>query len=212
MEGGNRIPIARLKALFLVATLKPNSEISNTLTLAEFLAKHLESYETETKIIRLNDFDIRPGTYTNVASDDWLQIFEQIMTADIIIFATPVWWDNHSSLIQRAIERLDEIHDEIMDSGKSRLTNKVAGIIVTGDSDGAQHIIGNMANFFITLGLTIPPFGTLTVLWPGLAKKSDKSRQEILNYFEDTYSYTAKKTAQNITFMANLLKNNPLPE
>jgi multimeric flavodoxin WrbA len=151
MEGGNRIPIARLKALFLVATLKPNSEISNTLTLTEFLAKHLESYETEIKIIRLADFDIRPGTYTNVASDDWLQIFEQIMAADIIIFATPVWWDNHSSLIQQVIERLDEIHDEIMDSGKSRLTDKVAGIVVTGDSDGAQHIIGNMANFLSPL-------------------------------------------------------------
>jgi hypothetical protein len=31
--------------------------------------------------------------------------------------------------MQRAIERLDELHDEIMESGKSRLTNKVAGIV-----------------------------------------------------------------------------------
>jgi multimeric flavodoxin WrbA len=53
------------------------------------------------------------------------------MVTDIVVFATPVWWGIQSSLIQRVIERLDEIHDEIMESGKSKLTNKVAGIIVT---------------------------------------------------------------------------------
>jgi hypothetical protein len=51
-----------------------------------------------------------------------------------------------------------------MDSGKSRLANKVAGIVVSGDSDGAEHIIGNLANFFAALGLTFPPFCSLTLL------------------------------------------------
>lgn len=125
--------------------------------------------------------------------------------------ATPVWWGIQSSLIQRAIERLDEIHDEIMETGKSRLANKVAGIVVTGDSDGAQHIIGNLDNFFLAFGFTLPPFGTLTVLWPGLAKKSDKNKQEILKYFKDNYTSTAKKAAQNLTLMAGLLKENPYP-
>ena len=116
-----------------------------------------------------------------------------------------------SSLMQRLIERQDEIHDQIMESGKSRLTNKVAGIVVTGDSDGAEHIIGNLANFLISIGLVIPPFSTLTVLWPGLRKKSDKSKEEILKYFEDTYASKANKAAQNLAFMANLLKKNPVP-
>jgi multimeric flavodoxin WrbA len=53
------------------------------------------------------------------------------MVTDIVVFATPVWWGIQSSLTQRVIERLDEIHDEIMENGKSKLTNKVAGIIVT---------------------------------------------------------------------------------
>jgi multimeric flavodoxin WrbA len=143
--------------------------------------------------------------------DDWAAIFEKILAADIIIFATPVWWGVQSSLIQRVIERLDEIHDQFMESGRSSLTNKLVGIVVTGDSDGAEHIIGNLANFFVALGLTFPPFGSLTVLWPGLAKNSDKSKEEIWRYFEDTYSSTSKKAAQNLTFMANLLKTNPLP-
>ena len=99
-----------------------------------------------------------------------------------------------------------------METGKSRLTNKVAGILVTGDSDGAEHIIGNLTNFFIALGLTIPSFGTLTVLWSGFAKKSDKNKEEKLKYLEDNYTSTAKKAAQNLTFMTNLLKMNPYPK
>jgi multimeric flavodoxin WrbA len=204
--------MTKLNAIILSGTLKIGSEISNTYLLSEFLAKHLLAYISKTEIIRLIDYEIRPGVYTKVDSDDWPTIYEKIMAADIIIFATPVWWGIQSSLIQRVIERLDEIHDEIMDTGKSKLTNKVAGIIVTGDSDGAEHIIGNLANFFSALGFTLPPFGTLTVLWPGLAKKSDKSKEEIQKYFKDSYTSAAKKAAQNLTFMADLLKNNPFPD
>jgi hypothetical protein len=69
-----------------------------------------------------------------------------------------------------------------------------------------------LANFFSALGFTFPPFGTLTVLWPGLRKKSDKSKEEILKYFDNNYGSTAKKAAQNLAFMADLLKKNPYPD
>jgi multimeric flavodoxin WrbA len=204
--------MAKLKSVFLQGTLKASTEISNTQILSEFLANHLKSNDTECEIIRLADYNIKPGVFTSIDSDDWPAIFEKILEADIVIFATPVWWGSQSSLIQRVIERLDEIHDEIMNTGRSRLTNKVAGIVVSGDSDGAQHIIGNLANYFAALGLTFPPFGSLTVLWPGFAKKSNKSPKEIMKYLEDTYTSTAKKAAQNLTFIANMIKNNPYPE
>jgi hypothetical protein len=50
-----------------------------------------------------------------------ININMKLLNADIVIFATPIWWGGQSSLVQRMVERLDEIHDEIMDSGKSRL-------------------------------------------------------------------------------------------
>lgn len=200
--------MSQLKALILLGSLKSGTDATNTLILSQFLTKYLAEHNTECEIIRLANYDIKPGTYITVDSegDDWPVILEKILTSDIVIFATPIWWGIQSSLIQRIIERLDELHDEIMDTGNSKLTNKVAGIIVTGDSDGAQHIIANLCNFFIALGLTIPPFGTLTVLWPGFAKKSDKTREDKLKYLEDNYTYTAKKAAQNLTFIANQLK------
>jgi multimeric flavodoxin WrbA len=205
--------MSNLKALILLGSLKSGFDTTNTLILSQFLTKYLAEHDTKCEIIRLANHDINPGTYTNLDSgdDDWPSILQKILAADIVIFATPIWWGIQSSLIQRVIERLDELHDEIMETGKSRLTNKVAGIIVTGDSDGAEHIIGNLANFFVALGLTIPPFGTLTVLWPGFAKKSDKTREEKLKYLEDNYISTAKKAAQNLTFVANQLKKTPYP-
>jgi multimeric flavodoxin WrbA len=204
--------MTKLKALLLVGTLKATPELSNTYILSEFLVKHLEKFETECEIIRLVDYNIKAGVYTKIDTDDWPLIYEKIMISDIIIFATPVWWGIQLSEIQKVIERLDEVHDKIMENGKSKLLNKVAGIVVSGDSDGAEHIIGNLINFFIALGLTTPPFGTLTVLWPGLAKKSEKTEEEIWTHFQDTYTSTAEKAARNLTFMAELLRKNPLPD
>ena len=201
--------MSKLKALFLVGSLKQNSEDTNTLLLSQFLAKQFLTYDTEYEIVKLADHNIKPGTCTNLDSDDWHAILEKILNSDIVIFATPIWWGIQSLLAQRVIKRLDELHDEIMETGISRLTNKVAGIIITGDSDGAEHIIGNLTNFFLALVLTISPFGTLTVLWPEFAKNRDKNKEEKLKYLEDNYTSTAKKAAQNLTFMVNLLKTNP---
>src|SRR3712207_5037981 len=99
--------MARLKALFLVGTLKSKSDVSNTRLLSEFLAKHLENKQVQSDIVHLADYNILPGVYTNIDKDDaWPMIFDKILVSDIIIFATPVWWGNQSSLIQRVIERL----------------------------------------------------------------------------------------------------------
>jgi len=143
------------------------------------------------EIVRLAGYNIKPGTYTSVDSDDWPAILKKILDLDIVIFATSMWWGIHSSLMQRVIEKLNEFHHELMISGDLRLTIKVARIMVTGDSDGAEHIIGNLFNFLIDLGLTIPPFATLTVLWLGFAKKSDKSKEEKIRYLEDNYTSAA---------------------
>ncbi len=72
-------------------------------------------------------------------------------------------------MMKRLIERLDNIHDEILEGKTSQLDGKVGGIIVTGDSDGAEQIIGNTFNFFNAIGLIVPPYVSLKVLWEGHA-------------------------------------------
>jgi multimeric flavodoxin WrbA len=182
-----------MKAIILLATLKKEG-LSNTETLSTFFAEKLAAKGVEVEIVKLVDHSIAPGTYSDMGSgDEWPSILEGILGADIIIFATPIWWNNMSSEMQRVIERLDELHDYIMAGKPSGLENKKAGIIITGDSDGAQSIIASQANFFNAIGLKLPPFTTLSVLWEGQAKNKKTSREELLEKYKKEYSSTADK-------------------
>ncbi len=194
-----------MKALILQATLKKEGQ-SNTQALSEFFTKKLEEKKVQCEIIKLIDHNILPGTYSNMGKGDkWPGILKKIIEADIIIFATPIWWDNHSSLMQRVIERLDEIHDEILSGRKSRLEGKVGGIIVTGDSDGAEYIVGNICNFFNNIGIIIPPYSNLTVLWKGQSKGKPSSKKELMKKYKKEYSKAAETMASQLVKFSEMI-------
>ncbi|MDB5119275.1 MAG: Multimeric flavodoxin WrbA-like protein [Sphingobacteriales bacterium] len=182
-----------MKAVILLGTLKREG-LSNTETLSQFFGERLNKRSIEFEIIKLTSHSILQGTYSDMGFNDaWPTILKKIENAQILIFATPVWWGNHSSEIQKVIERLDNIHDEILEGKESRLENKVAGIIITGDSDGSQHIIGNISNFLNAIGVVIPPYATLSVQSTQLAKGAKTSKNELFEIFEKEYSKAADK-------------------
>lgn len=182
-----------MKAIILLATLKEQG-LSNTATLSEFLAARMSKREIEVETIKLVDHNIPPGTYSDMgAGDDWPAILKKILAANIVVFATPIWWNDHSSEMQRVIERLDELHDEILSGKTSRLDGKTAGMVITGDSDGAQQIIGGIGNFFNAVGLTFPPYFTLSVLSDKQAKGTQTPKDELLEKYEKEYASTADK-------------------
>ena len=59
--------------------------------------------------------------------DDWPDIYNKILEAKILLFATPIWWNNHSSELQRCIERLDEVYDIMLKGEDSPLDGKIGG-------------------------------------------------------------------------------------
>jgi multimeric flavodoxin WrbA len=182
-----------MKATILLATLKKTG-VSNTETLSEFLAARLRARGIDVSIVKLAGRDIPPGTYSDMGEgDEWPAILTELYGSEIIVFATPIWWNNHSSLMQRVIERLDELHDRTMAGKPSGLEGKAAGILVTGDSDGAQTIIGNLCNFTNGVGLIVPRYATLTVLWDQLAKGKDTPPAEQMRYYEKSYGKTADR-------------------
>ena len=132
------------------------------------------------------------------SGDQWPEILSKIIASDIIIFATPIWWGNMSSEMQRVIERLDNVHDEIMEGKKSRLENKVGGVVITGDSDGAQHIIADVANFYNAIGVIFPPYSSLSVMYDGQAKGAKTTREELLKKYEEDYTSTAEKMVSQL--------------
>jgi multimeric flavodoxin WrbA len=188
-----------MKALILLGTLK-NKGISNTSVLADFAISYLKKNNIECEVIRLVDHHIIPGTYIKSdEKDDFPAIYEKIKTADILFFATPIWWNNHSSEIQRVIERLDEVYDNILAGKDSPLEGKFGGVIVTGDSDGVEHITGNIANFFCSIGITVPAYSSLGVIWEGHGKKKKNTKASLLKYYEKEYKQDAEAMARSFS-------------
>jgi multimeric flavodoxin WrbA len=184
-----------MKAIILLSTLK-NTEQSNTETLVEFVGGYLAEKNINFEVVKLLDYQIRPGTCTYMETDDdWPMIYQKILQADILIFATPIWWNNHSSELQRCMERLIDIYDIIGEGGISPLDGKIGGIIITGDADGVEHVTGNLANFFLSMGITMPPYTSVGVLWDGHAKESGKSKADLLQYYKEVYANDAFKMA-----------------
>src|SRR3989344_9280148 len=95
--------------------------------------------------VRLADKDIPVGLgFKESETDEWPAIVEEMKRAEIVIFVTPIWWGTRSSLMQRAIERMDAFDEEFIHGGRSALLNKVAGIVITGSEDGAQAVCAGL--------------------------------------------------------------------
>jgi multimeric flavodoxin WrbA len=203
----------KLNAIFLLATLKHKrggGEFSHTEVLSELVIAQLSNYNVKSEIVRLSDYNIKPGTRLNMGTgDQWPKIAQEILAADILVFATPIWWGNQSSLMQRTIERLDELHDELRETGKSRLTNKVGGIVITGEEDGEQHITGNISNFLLNLGVTLPP--QCSVSYKGEYKRVTKASLAKKFRKEKSTADAAETMARNLAFFARLLRENNIP-
>ncbi len=152
-----------MRALILVGTLKGPDEHSNTMDLAgELKAALAMNGVGQVDVIHLLKFGASPAGKGSVYSKLWREsLAGAVRESEIIVFATPIWWNNHSSLIQSAIEALDDLQDE----DPTVFGGKVGGVIVQGHEDGVQHVTGNLLNFMHWLGIMVPPQASVT--WVG---------------------------------------------
>lgn len=200
-----------IKTLVLNASLKHknNSTPSNTEELAQLVLDNMVKLaEIDSEIIRLADFQIDIGLgHQESDADQWPEIVEKIKAADVIIFATPVWWGQRSSLMQRVIERLDALDEDYLASGRSALLNKVAGVVVTGSEDGAQQVIGSILEVLTFMNFTIPP--QAATYWVGeVGDDPKKEREQRLQ--SKAAPHMAEATAKSLVYYAQLLKDRPM--
>ena len=202
-------PELELKVLVLNASLKhKDEEISNTEEVAELVLENMKKHKISSEIIRLADKNIPVGLgYRESEDDDWPNVVKKIKAADIIIFATPVWWGGRSSLMQRVIERMDALDEEYRADGRSALYNKIAGVVITGSEDGALHTMGTIMMVLTWLGFTLPP--ECAAYWVGEVGQSVSSDRE-RRLKNDATKHMAKNLARNLVYYAQLLKQYPL--
>ena len=199
-----------VNVLVLNASLKRRPEISNTEELSELVLKNMrdQGVPLASEIVRLADKRIPLGhSFRESPDDEWPEITEKIRGADIILFATPVWWGGRSSLMQRVIERMDAFDEEYIAGGRSVLYNKVAGIVVTGSEDGALSTMGTIMMVLTWLGFTLPP--ECAAYWVGeVGQPPAKDREKRLK--NEAAQHMAMNLARNLLFYAQLLKMHPL--
>ena len=146
-----------MKAVLLNCSLKPSPEPSNTQMLADTVVEAMAEDDVETKTFRLADLTLDHGVETSMSEEDqWPEIHDAILDADILVMATPTWVGHPSSYAQQALERLDAMISETGDDDQPVAFGKVAGVVVTGNEDGAHHVISEIAGGLIDIGFTIP--------------------------------------------------------
>jgi multimeric flavodoxin WrbA len=146
-----------MRALVLNCTLKPSPTASNTEALARVVTEALEAEDVATEIVRVVDHDVRPGVENDMGDGDaWPLIREKLLGAEILVVATPTWLGHPASVAQRVLERMDALLSDTDAEGRPVAYNRVAGVVVTGNEDGAHHVISEIAGALIDVGYTIP--------------------------------------------------------
>ncbi len=172
-----------LSALVLNCTLKPSPTLSHTEGLIDVSKAIMEKNGITVEVLRPVDFDIAFGVYPDMtahgaAKDDWPQIQEKVMAADILILGMPIWLGEKSSVCTQTIERLYSSSSTLNENGQYAYYGRVGGCLVTGNEDGVKHCAMNVLYSLQHLGYSIPPqadAGWIGEAGPGLSYRDPGS-------------------------------------
>ncbi len=203
--------MADLNVLVLVCTLKASPAESSSQLIGSQVLEQIRTQadgEVDGEVIRVVDHDVRFGVSADEGDGDgWPQIREKLLSADILVLATPIWLGNPSSVCRMVLERLDAEISETDDEGRLLTFGKVAAVAVVGNEDGAHNAVAQCLQGLNDVGFSVPPnSGTY---WVGEAMQGVD-----YNDHDETPEKTASTNAavaRNAVHLAGLLKTNPYP-
>lgn len=151
-----------LRAMFINCTLKRSPEQSHTEGLVRLSRGIMEKQGVAVTVLRAVDHDIATGVWPDMTehgwdSDEWPQIYEQVMAADILVLAGPIWLGDNSSVMKKVIERLYACSSLLNEAGQYAYYGRVGGCLITGNEDGVKHCAMNILYSLQHLGYAIPP-------------------------------------------------------
>lgn len=228
------------------------AESSNSEFLLKSALEYLNKKNVDTELVALRKYDIRycKACYSTTntqchcpcscypkgtkLTDDMSNIlYDKVLTADIIIFATPVNNFKMSSKLSLFIDRcisldgslqpadpknpknreLNVKHSkfvELMADQKipgsgylRRFRGKVAGIIVTGHEEGASMVISSLFMTLNHFGMVFPPWNNIYAM-SSVLNGTYADKPQVNN---KTYIKEAQGLAENTLTMAKILKN-----
>ncbi|MGN6549725.1 MAG: flavodoxin family protein [Pararhizobium sp.] len=200
---------ARLKVLALNATLKTSSkEPSSTDRMLSLVLDELAKEGADGEIVRIADLNIKPGVTSDEGpGDDWPGLRSRILASDIVVFGSPVWLGQPSSVIKRVLERMDAFLSETDDGGRMPSYGRVAAVAVVGNEDGAHHVSAELYQALNDVGFTLAP--NAVSYWVGEAMQSKDFKD--LKEVPETVTSAARMLARTSAHLARLLKANGYP-
>lgn len=197
-----------LTAVAVSCTLKPSPAASSSDLLATQLLEALSAHGVTGDLVRAVDLSLNPGVEKDMGGDDeWPRIREQVLDADILIFVTPTWMGQHSSVAQRVLERLDAELGETDADGRPALFDKVAIAGIVGNEDGAHHIAAILFQSLNDVGFTVP--AQSSVYWNGEAMHTTDYKD--LDETPEKVASAIETAARNAAHLARLLTAHQYP-
>ncbi len=203
-------PFSDLTAMYINCTLKKSPRQSHTQGLMDVSIKIMKREGVKVKILRFVDLGIPPGVYPDMtehgwSEDEWPDLFQEIINADILVVGTPIWLGEKSSVAQKLIERLYSMSGKQNKTGQYLYYGKVGGCIITGNEDGVKHCAMGILYALQHIGYSIPPqadCGWIGEVGPGpsyLDEESGASENDFTNRNTTFMTY-------NLMHLAKMLK------
>ncbi|MFW2349191.1 flavodoxin family protein [Qipengyuania sp.] len=182
---------------------------SSTDAMIEVLREHFANHGvTVGETIRVVDHDVLPGVSSDEGGgDEWPAIRERILAADILVFGTPIWMGQASSVAKRVLERMDAFLAETDEAGRMPSYGKVAVAAIVGNEDGAHWVSSQLFQSLNDTGWTIP--AVAACYWVGEAMHATDFKD--LEHRPRKVTQTAEMVASNAAHLAGLLKADPYP-
>jgi multimeric flavodoxin WrbA len=199
-----------ITAIAINCTLKAKSgEDSSTDTMIGIVAAELAKNGVAlAETIRLAEYNILPGVNSDEGpGDDWPEIRRRILAHDILIFGTPIWLGQMSSVAKRVLERMDAFLGETDGQGRMPSFGKLAVAAIVGNEDGAHGVTADLFQALNDEGWTIPAGGAC--YWVGEAMQGTDLKD--LPETPEKVTETAKMLASNAAHLARLLKAQAYP-
>jgi multimeric flavodoxin WrbA len=204
-----------LRALFFNGTLTKSPEPSHTDRLIEISTGIMEKHGVKTDVIRVIDHPkIATGVWPDMSDhgwpgDEWPKIMKQVMAADILVIAGPIWLGDNSSMTKKVIERLYACSGELNKEGQYAYYGRVGGCLITGNEDGVKHCAMNVLYSLQHLGYVIPPqadAGWIGEVGPGASFGDDDGKGGKTGF---DYDFTNRNTTfmtWNLMHVAKMLR------
>src|SRR4051812_49074206 len=205
---GKASSIATLRALVLCCSLKKSPAPSSSELLGREVLTALSDFDVDGEVVRVVDHDVRFGVTTDEGDgDEWPQLRQKMLAADILVLAVPIWLGQPASPCKLVLERLDAELDEKDDRGRLLTYGKVAAVAVVGNEDGAHHVTAEVLQALNDVGFTIA--AAASTYWVGEAMQTTDYKD--VGPRPETTGAATQALARHSAHLARLLRDQPYP-